>query len=116
MQRVSSEAGIWWIRYCFVRNVTCRTWAEPFFDEGLLVGRIGVKNLTNGKGSIVGELSAEDWVRVMRHGLNEEGRTLIDMPSQTYNFLSDKDLGSVIAYVRSVSPVDRRSRKLKWDL
>jgi mono/diheme cytochrome c family protein len=81
------------------------------YEEGPLVGRIGVKNLTSGKGGIGSDLSAEDWVRVMRHGLNKEGRTLIDMPSQTYHFLSDKDLGSVIAYVRSVSPVDREIPK-----
>jgi len=45
-------------------------------------------------------------VRAIRHGVDEEGKPLLVMPAQDFYYLSDKDLGAVIAYVRSVPPVN----------
>jgi mono/diheme cytochrome c family protein len=75
-------------------------------DEFIL-GRIAAPNLTSGKGGRGADLAVEDWVRVLRHGLNETGHPLMVMPSQTFQAFSREDLGAIIAYMRQVPPVDR---------
>lgn len=80
--------------------------AGQVFDEGLLVGRLVVANLTPGKGGIGAVFSDEDWVRAIRYGLDTDGTSLISMPSEYFNALSDADLAAVIAYLRSLPPVD----------
>jgi mono/diheme cytochrome c family protein len=76
------------------------------FDDGWFVGRIGIKNLTSGRGGIGGEFTDTDWVRALRHGVGTNGASLIDMPSNYYYNLSDADLRAVIAYLKSLPPVD----------
>lgn len=65
-------------------------------------------NLTHGVGG-VGASYADDaaWVRAIRHGVNSRGRALIIMPAEIYYFLSDEDLGSLIAYLKTMPPIDR---------
>lgn len=70
---------------------------------GLLWGA----NLTRGQGGLSADYSDLDYVRAIRHGLTREGRPLMLMPSAEYASLSDEDLGAVIAYLKTVSPVDR---------
>ena len=74
------------------------------FDEGLLVGTFSIANLTSGKGGVGGQFSDEDWVRAIRYGIDPEGKTLINMPP--FNHFSDGDLVAIIAYLKSLSPVD----------
>jgi len=62
-------------------------------------------NLTSGKGGVA-PMSDADWVRAIRHGVAPDGRSLIFMPSMVYHEFSAADLGAVIAYVKSVPPVD----------
>ncbi len=50
-----------------------------------------------------------DWVKAIRHGLNRENRALVLMPSHEYTALSEKDLGAVIAYLKSIPAVDKPS-------
>jgi mono/diheme cytochrome c family protein len=76
------------------------------YDEGFLVGRLSVPNLTGGAGGIGASYSDEDWVRAIRHGVNKEGRSLIGMPSEYFYTLSDDDLVAIIAYIRSLPAVD----------
>lgn len=80
--------------------------AGQVFDEGLLVGRLSVPNLTRGQGGVGDTLTDNDWVRAIRHGLRANGRTLIDMPSNYYYYLSDADLAAIIAYLKTLPPVD----------
>lgn len=73
-------------------------------------GAMGVwygPNLTSGKGGRAGTFSNDDWVRAIRHGVGPDGRGLFLMPSEEYQHLGDDDLGAVIAYLKSVPPVDR---------
>lgn len=77
------------------------------FDEGFLMARLVTPNLTSGKGGIGAEYTNEDWVRALWHGVGRDGRTLLTMPSDYFNTLSASDLAAVIAYVRSVPPVDK---------
>jgi len=76
-----------------------------FLDEAV-IGRISTTNLTSGKGGVGGELSDADWVRAIRHGVRPDGKPLLIMPAGEFYYLSDADLGAVIAYVKSLPPVD----------
>lgn len=76
-----------------------------YFDDPLS-GQVSAKNLTSGAGGVAGEFSETDWVRAIRHGLDPEGRPLIVMPSNSYYAIGDNDLGAIIAYLKSLEPVD----------
>lgn len=63
-------------------------------------------NLTKGNGGVGNDYQDEDWVRAIRHGIDPDGKSLFLMPSPELYTLSDADLGAVIAYIKSVPPVD----------
>lgn len=75
-------------------------------DDGAM-GRLASSNLTPGRGGIGWTYDDEDWVRAIRHGANPEGRGLMIMPSAEYSAMSDADLAALIAYLKSLRPVDR---------
>ncbi|MGV3641036.1 MAG: c-type cytochrome [Adhaeribacter sp.] len=77
-------------------------------DPGL--GYLTAPNLTGGKGGLIaryGSYSDADYVRAIKHGLGKDNRSLKLMPSYEYNPLSQQDLGALIAYLKTVPPVDR---------
>lgn len=76
---------------------------------------IDTANLTPGEGGVGAKFSDLDWVRVLRHGVNEEGRTLVLMPAQETTHLSDRDLGDLIAYLKSLPPVDQAAREPEFN-
>lgn len=69
-----------------------------------LLGRIVAPNLTKGNNGVGGQLSDVDFVRVLRYGILPDGKSAKVMPSDDYAYLSDADLGALIAYVKSVPP------------
>ena len=71
-----------------------------------MLGRIAAANLTRGRGGRGDDLAPEDWERAIRHGLRRDGSTLIVMPAQEFQGLSDQDVGALIAYGRSRPPQD----------
>lgn len=73
----------------------------PFF-----VGYLYAPNLTSGKGGVGGKRKDIDWVKAIRHGVSVENKTLVVMPSDEYYYMSDEDLGCLIAYLKSLPPVD----------
>jgi cytochrome c553 len=73
-------------------------------EPGLLT--FAAPNLTSGRGGVGAELDDEDWVRAIRHGVNRDGRGMLIMHADAYNHLTADDLGAVIAFARSVPPVD----------
>lgn len=77
-----------------------------FFDDPGL-GSIPAKNLTRGKGGIGGTYTDADWVRTLRHGVRPDGTSVFVMPSKDFYYLSDTDLGSLIAYLKTVPPIDQ---------
>jgi mono/diheme cytochrome c family protein len=70
------------------------------------IGRVVASNLTAGRGGVGSERTDRDWVRAIRHGIRPDGTPLVFMPSTEFYFLSDGDLGAVIAYIKSAPPVD----------
>lgn len=78
----------------------------PVVDDPA-IGRVVSANITSGKGGVLATYTDADLERAIRHGLAKDGRRLVVMPANEYQFISDEDLGAVIAYLRSVPPVDR---------
>ncbi|HYF19109.1 MAG TPA: cytochrome c [Ramlibacter sp.] len=74
-----------------------------FVDDGSV--RIKGPNITTGPGGVVAAYQPVDWVRAIRHGVAPGGRPLMVMPSEDYNRWTDADLGSLVAYIRSLPPV-----------
>jgi mono/diheme cytochrome c family protein len=73
-------------------------------------GAMGVlhgPNLTRGKGGRAATFKDEDWVRAIRHGIGPDQRGLFVMPSEEYQHFSDEDLGSLVAFLKTVPAVDR---------
>jgi mono/diheme cytochrome c family protein len=68
--------------------------------------RIAAPNLTRGRGSAVASYTEADWERAIRHGVRRDGSALFIMPSNEFNDFRDEDVGAVLAYVKSVPPVD----------
>ncbi len=77
------------------------------------VGYIPATNLTPGQGGSGSEFNDADWVRALRHGVDPEGRALLAMPSSNYYFMSDQELGAMIAYLKSLPPADREFGETK---
>jgi cytochrome c553 len=71
-----------------------------------MIATIYASNLTAGSGGVGGTYSDLDYVRANRHGVNREGRGLMIMHSDAYHMLSAADLGAIIAYLKSLPPVD----------
>lgn len=63
-------------------------------------------NLTGGEGGATARLSDEEWVLAIRHGLDPDGKPLLLMPAQNLRQMTDEDLGAIMAYIRSLPPVD----------
>jgi mono/diheme cytochrome c family protein len=69
------------------------------------LGTFSASNLTSGKGGVQ-FASTGQWELAIRHGLRPDGSPLLMMPAEAYRYLSDADLGAILAYIRSVPPVD----------
>jgi mono/diheme cytochrome c family protein len=80
-----------------------------FFDDPDM-GYVDAPNLTSGQGGFGATATDADWVRAIRHGVKKDGTSVFIMPSNDFYYLSDADLGGVIAYLKSVPPVNRETR------
>lgn len=73
------------------------------------IGRISGSNLTRGQGGVAARYATDEaWARAILHGVGDDGRPLLIMPSQEFQGLTDGDVAALIAYLRSLPPVDRQ--------
>ena len=79
-----------------------------WFDGGPL-GGADTPNLTSGNGGLGNQLSDADFVRVLRHGVKPDGTSVFIMPAQDFYHLTDQDLAALVAYIRTIPPVDRNT-------
>jgi mono/diheme cytochrome c family protein len=86
-----------------------------FVDDGAGL-RIKGPNISPGPGGVVAAYQPVDWVRTLRHGVAPGGRPLLVMPSEDYNRLTDDDLASLVAYVRSLPPAIGTGAEVKLPL
>lgn len=85
-----------------------------FFDPALApdgppFGTLYAPNLTTGVGGI-GSISDAQFERAIRNGIGHDGRTLLIMPANEYTHLTDEDFGALIAYIRTIPPVDNQTK------
>lgn len=70
--------------------------------------RATATNLTSGEGGIGGTYTDADWERAIRHGVRPNGQPLAAMmPSALFNNLSDDELTAMVAYLKTITPIDR---------
>lgn len=79
------------------------------------LGVIDSANLTSGEGGIGREFaSTEDYVRAIRHGINRDGKPIFMPAVYSTSFLSNEDLGAIIAYLQTIPPVDRTTQGARF--
>jgi mono/diheme cytochrome c family protein len=78
---------------------------DTMVEEAGLV-TIHAPNLTPGEGGI-SDLSDEEVILAMRHGIRYDGKPLFIMPAETFIHWSEEDLAATIAYLRSLPPSNR---------
>ena len=78
-----------------------------------MVGRWIAPNLTSGEGSVTKGFTANDWDRAVRHGVRHNGRTS-SMPVIEFLNLTDHEMSDIVAYVRSMPPVNRDLGPVKF--
>lgn len=70
-----------------------------------IMGRLLGPNLTTGQGSVTLAYTPADWDRMVRHGVKPSGNPSA-MPSEDFRLMSDRELSDIVAYIRSMPPVD----------
>jgi mono/diheme cytochrome c family protein len=79
---------------------------SPFCEETL--PWLSASNISPDPETGAGRWTDDQFRRAIRQGIGADGRTLFPMmPYRLFHDLSDEDLESVIAYVRSIEPVRR---------
>lgn len=81
------------------------------FGGGIVVddpalGRVVAPNLTTGQNGLGGERTDEDLIRVLWYGVKHDRTSVKVMPADDYTHLSASDLANIIAYLRSLPPVN----------
>ena len=67
------------------------------------LGRFTAPNISSA--GLGAAYSDGELVRLLRHGVKRDGRTVRFMPSHEFNWLSDDDFTAIVSYVRSLPPV-----------
>lgn len=81
----------------------------PFFADPAL-GYVDAPNLTAGKGGIGSTYTDADWILAIRHGVMPNGKSVFLMPSNDFYYANDEALAGMIAYMKTLPPVDRETR------
>lgn len=74
--------------------------------ENPAIGQVITPNLTDGPGGIGKDRTDLDLIGAIRYGVRVDGTPLLFMPSTEFYYLSDSDLGYILAYIRSKPAVD----------
>jgi mono/diheme cytochrome c family protein len=74
---------------------------------------LNAPNLTRGPGGVGAAYTDADYDRAIRRGIRADGTRLLIMPSWGYAAFSNDDAASVIAYLRSLAPVDRVTPRVR---
>lgn len=88
--------------------------AGAMFLDDKRLARLAAPNLTSGQGGVARRLSDADWVRAIRHAVLPDGHAAAIMPAESYRYLSDADLGAMIAYLKTVPPKDASWPEPEW--
>lgn len=78
---------------------------RAFADAQSPIGTLYAANITRGKGGIM--FTDEDWIRVLRHGLDQQNKSVWFMPSHEVCHISNQELAALISFVKQQPPVDK---------
>lgn len=78
---------------------------KVFINDPAL-GVIWAPNLTRGAGGASATFTDADFVRAIRFGVAPDGRRLLVMPADDFQALSDRDFADILAYIKSLPPVN----------
>ncbi len=118
LQKLALERAIANGQHLVQSRVGCSGCHDKDFGGGVIIdapilGHWAAPNLTTGKGSVTLEYTASDWDHAVRHGLRRGGRSS-SMPAIEFVNLSDHELSDIVAYIRSMPPVDRDMGRVKF--
>ncbi|MDX1418300.1 MAG: c-type cytochrome [Candidatus Promineifilaceae bacterium] len=78
-----------------------------------MMGQVFVANLTSGEGGIAAERSDEDMARAVWYGVKPDGSPTFIMAPELSQAVNVSDMEKIIAYIRSVPPVDTDYPQMK---
>ena len=81
-------------------------WDVPWADNHM-PGPVFAPNITPDPETGLGGVPDDAVARAIREGVGHDGRALFMMPWQEYRGLSDEDVASVVAYLRTLAPVKK---------
>lgn len=81
---------------------------EVFMDD-FLFGSAKSPDLTR----VARSLSDAEFARVVRHGVRKNGESVVIMPSPMFYSLTDVDIASILAFLRSLPPSDGPDTSLR---
>lgn len=86
---------------------------EVILPENSPLGTLVARNITSGEGGI--QFTDEDWIRLLRHGIDKEGKPVWFMPSDEVAHLSNRDMADLICFLKQQPPINHTVpvRKLK---
>ncbi len=84
----------------------------PFITDAAMA-LLDAPNLTRGNGGVGKQYTDADLDRAIRRGVRPDGTRLLIMPAWDYARFGDDDAASVIAYIRSLPPVDRVTARVR---
>ena len=82
-------------------------------SDNYFLGSVHAPNITRGEGSVTKDFSDSDWIRIVHHAVRRDG-----LPAQEkyrYDF-SERELGELIAYLKTLPPVDRAAHPIERTL
>jgi hypothetical protein len=81
---------------------------QVFIDVPLVVFLYAANRRADAASAVISDL---DWERAIRHSVKPDGSVELLMPSQELQLLNDPDTGALIAYLKTLPPVDREPMK-----
>jgi mono/diheme cytochrome c family protein len=109
-RQLAQERAVARGKHLITARYTCIACHSANFGGGVMVdafplGRLLAPNLTLGSGSRTADYQPRDWDRIVRHGVLRDGHPAV-MPSVDFQRMSDQELSDIVAYIRSLPPVD----------
>jgi mono/diheme cytochrome c family protein len=69
------------------------------------IGTFTMANITAGHGGRLAEYSDAELRRLIKHGIKRDGKSVLFMPSQDFNWWPEEDLTAIVSYLRTVPNV-----------
>lgn len=92
------------IRGCLGCHGSNLAGGRAFADEKSPIGLLYAANITSGQGGI--HFTDADWIRVLRHGLDQQNKSVWFMPSHEVCHISNQDLKDLICFLKQQPPAN----------